>query len=196
MNSAWFNGCGTACGSGAALAPGAGAVPGCEPSAREVSLLNAPRCQIPPFQPGHSSPSLWIALKGHEVFLSTACFFPLRQEEDPTWSRSFLGGQKHPAASGSPLPPFVPVPKCVRLLVSNNRTLAAPCPGISCPTAGSSASCSGTSWLVWFGACCSPFPPGHVIFPFTAAEKDEALFVPDNTVHLTKLRHQQWGHIP
>lgn len=87
LNSAWFNGR-QGSGSGAVLAPGWEPCLGVIP-AHGKSLLNAPRCQIPPFQPGHPSPSLWIALKGHKVFLSRACFFPPAPGGGPDLVREF-----------------------------------------------------------------------------------------------------------
>lgn len=61
---------------------------GCDHSSWEASFPKALQAGLPtvpnPSQPGSSSPSLWIALKGHRLFLSRACFFPLDQEEGLT----------------------------------------------------------------------------------------------------------------
>ena len=115
---------------------------GCDRSSREVSFLNALQAGLPntvqplpnPSLPAdHSSPSLWIALKGHKLFLSRACFFPLHQEEGPTWFRSFLGGQKHPAAS--PCQPRQRRCPCLHG-VGAHWPLFPPCPPVSDPSSG------------------------------------------------------------
>lgn len=69
-------------------------------------------------------------------------------------------------------------------------------PSLPAPQPGHLQACSGTNCLAWFGASCSPLPPQHIFFPFTAAVKEEALFVPNSSVHFPKPRRRQWGHLP